>query len=69
MTDLKQPRDHHYRLDQHLLTPAQAADLLSVKTSWIYDAVRSQRLPCLRIGRHIRFTQDMLERWLADHAA
>lgn len=52
------------RLDGPLLRPEQAAALLSVKTSWVYDAVRSGRLPCLRIGRHIRFTRTMLEDWL-----
>ena len=52
------------RLDGPLLRPDQAAELLSVKTSWVYDAVRTGRLPCLRIGRHIRFTRAMLEDWL-----
>jgi excisionase family DNA binding protein len=55
------------RLDEPLLRPEQAAELLAVKPSWIYEAVRSGRLPCLRIGRHIRFTRAMLEEWL--HAA
>jgi len=54
------------RLDEALLRPEQAAELLAVKPSWIYEAVRSGRLPCLRIGRHIRFTRAMLEEWLAD---
>ena len=48
-----------------LLTPDQAAELLSVKTSWIYEATRTGRLPCIRLGRHIRFTRAMLEEWLA----
>lgn len=48
-----------------LLRPDQAAYLLSVKTSWVYEAVRSGRVPCIRIGRHIRFTRRMLEDWLA----
>jgi excisionase family DNA binding protein len=52
------------RLNDPLLRPEQAAQLLSVKPSWIYDAVRTGRLPCLRVGRHIRFTQAMLEDWL-----
>jgi len=52
------------RLDGPLLRPAQAAEPLSVKTSWVYDAVRTGRLPCLRVGRHIRFTRAMLEEWL-----
>jgi excisionase family DNA binding protein len=54
------------RLDGPLLRPEQAAALLAVKPSWVYDAVRAGRLPCLRVGRHIRFTQTMLETWLAD---
>jgi excisionase family DNA binding protein len=48
---------------------AQAAELLAVRTSWIYEAVRTNRLPCLRIGRHIRFTREMLEQWLRERAA
>jgi len=49
------------RLDSPLLKPEQAAELLAVRTSWIYEAVRTNRLPCPRIGRHIRFTREMLE--------
>jgi excisionase family DNA binding protein len=51
-----------------LLRPEEAARLLSVKTSWIYEAVRAGRVPCLRVGRHIRFTRHMLEDWLAEQA-
>jgi excisionase family DNA binding protein len=53
------------RLDEALLRPERAAELLAVKPSWLYEAVRSGNLPCLRIGRHIRFTRAMLEDWLA----
>jgi excisionase family DNA binding protein len=51
-------------LDGPLLRPEQAAALLSVKTSWVYDAVRTGKLPCVRVGRHIRFTRSMLESWI-----
>jgi excisionase family DNA binding protein len=54
------------RLDGPLLRPDQAAVLLAVKTSWVYDAVRTGNLPCIRVGRHIRFTRGMLEEWLED---
>ena len=53
-------------LDGPLLRPDQAATLLAVKTSWVYDAVRAGNLPCIRVGRHIRFTRGMLEEWLED---
>src|SRR5579871_1063701 len=54
-------------LDEPLLTCEDAAKLLRVKVSWVYEAVRDGRLPCIRVGRHIRFTRSMLERWLAGH--
>jgi excisionase family DNA binding protein len=61
--------DHVARLDTRLLTPADAAELLAVRPSWVYDAVRAGTLPCLRIGRHIRFTRPMLEEWLRERVA
>jgi excisionase family DNA binding protein len=60
-----QPGASSRQLDGPLLRPDQAAALLAVKTSWIYDAVRTGTLPCIRVGRHIRFTRAMLEEWLA----
>jgi excisionase family DNA binding protein len=54
-------------LDGPLLTPTDAANLLNVKPSWIYEATRTGKLPCIRLGRHIRFTQQMLEDWLSGH--
>ncbi len=58
--------DSIHRLDSPLLRADQAAELLAVRTSWIYEAVRTGTLPCLRIGRHIRFTKPMLEAWLVE---
>ncbi len=49
-----------------LLCPQEAAALLSVKPSWVYESVRAHRIPCLRVGRHIRFTRAMLEQWLVE---
>ena len=54
------------RLDEPLLRPADAARLLAVRTSWVYDAARDGRLPCLHIGRHLRFLRSDLERWVAE---
>jgi len=53
-------------LSEPLLRPEDAAELLSVRVSWIYEACRTGRLPFLRVGKHIRFTRSELERWLAD---
>ncbi len=60
----RRDRPQTARLDGPLLTPADVATLLSVKTSWVYEAARTGNLPCLRIGRHVRFTRQMVEEWL-----
>ncbi|MGI8845273.1 MAG: helix-turn-helix domain-containing protein [Thermoleophilaceae bacterium] len=54
-------------LDEPLLDCEQAAALLNVRTSWVRDATRAGRLPCIRVGRHLRFTRPMLESWAATH--
>lgn len=54
-------------LDEPLLNCEQAAALLNVRPSWVRDATRAGRLPCIRVGRHLRFTRPMLETWAASH--
>lgn len=56
-------------LAEPLLDCEGAAALLSVRTSWVRDAARLGHLPCLRVGRHMRFTRAMLEDWLAGQFA
>jgi excisionase family DNA binding protein len=51
-------------LSEPLLRPEEAAELLSVRVSWIYEAVRTGRLPHIRVGKHIRFARAELETWL-----
>ena len=51
-------------LGEPLLTAPDAAALLSVRPSWIYEAVRDGRLPCVRVGRHVRFLRSDLEEWV-----
>jgi excisionase family DNA binding protein len=56
-------------LSEPLLDCVAVAGLLNVRVSWVRDAVRLGHLPCLRVGRHLRFTRAMLEDWLAAQAA
>ena len=53
-------------LSEPLLTAAVAAELLSVRKSWVYDAARSGDLPCVRVGKHVRFLRSDLARWVAE---
>jgi len=54
------------RLLEPLLTASAAAELLSVRTSWVYDAARQGELPCVHVGKHVRFLRSDLERWIAE---
>jgi excisionase family DNA binding protein len=56
-------------LDEPLLDVARAAELLNVRVSWIREATRTGYLPCLKVGKHVRYTRSMLEAWLKDQRA
>jgi excisionase family DNA binding protein len=47
-------------------TARDVAELLQLPTSTIYELARTGRLPCLRIGRAVRFYQGDLERHLGN---
>ena len=64
MTDARAGR--FSRLDEPLLTPREAAALLAVPVSWIYAAAREHRLPCVRLGRHVRFVRTQLEQFVLE---
>jgi excisionase family DNA binding protein len=53
-------------LAEPLLDARDAASLLTVRPSWIYDAARSGALPHIKIGRHLRFLRSDLERWVLE---
>jgi excisionase family DNA binding protein len=54
---------------KELITVKEAADLLKVKPQWVYRMMRSDGLPCIRLGRQVRIDEDSLEKWLAEHRA
>jgi excisionase family DNA binding protein len=53
------------RLDSRLLTAVDVSELLCVPVSTVYELARTGRLPCLRIGRAVRFSRDDLEAHLS----
>jgi len=50
--------------DLELLTPDQLCELLQVKKSWLYDQVERGKLPCLRLGKQLRFRHADIHRYL-----
>jgi len=49
-----------------LLDAFQVAELLAVSPKHIYRLAREGLLPCVRVGRRIRFDKEQIDRWVAD---
>jgi excisionase family DNA binding protein len=52
------------------ITPEDVAQLLGVSLGWIYAKSRRRQrdpLPCLRIGRYLRFERDTVIAWARAH--
>ncbi len=48
---------------EHLLTPEEAAEILRVKLSWLYQHTRRRtqdRIPFVKVGRYLRFREQDL---------
>jgi excisionase family DNA binding protein len=62
------PAGRRLELTRRLLTASQVAEVLGIPVSSVYDYARRavNPLPSLAIGRHRRFYQADVERWLDD---
>jgi excisionase family DNA binding protein len=47
-----------------LLTIEEAADLLRVKVSWLYERTRTNEIPHIKLGKYLRFDQGELLTWM-----
>ena len=52
-------------LPDRLLSIDEAADYLNVSVTWVQDQVRMHKIPCTRIGKHVRFTHAHVAQILA----
>jgi len=57
----------HQLLAEPLLNASEAARLLRVPRSTLYELVRSRGLPHVRVGRALRFTRADLGQWVAEN--
>ena len=48
-----------------LMTVPEVAQYLRVPVSWVYGRTRAQRIPMVRVGKHIRISRRALVTWLA----
>lgn len=55
-------------LHEPMLNAEEAAELLNVPRSTLYELVRSRHLPHVRVGRALRFTREQLARWVDENS-
>ena len=53
-------------MDKVLLTPVEAATVLGIGRSKLYELLRSGRLPSVRIGACRRIPADVIHRFVLD---
>jgi len=46
-----------------LLSVEEAAALLLVKVSWLYERTRTNQVPHIKLGKYLRFDRDELVAW------
>ena len=64
MTQRSEDRTNIDSLTEPLLNADEAAQLLHVPRSTLYELVRSRHLPHVRVGRGLRFTRQDLAGWV-----
>lgn len=50
--------------DMQLLLAPEAAELLRIPTNRVYELAKQGLLPCVHIGRYVRFVEDDLIAWI-----
>jgi excisionase family DNA binding protein len=48
-----------------LLDAREVAEWLGVPVSWVRESARSGAIPCVRLGRYLRFDLEDVEAWIA----
>lgn len=49
---------------ERLLTVKDVAAMFSVRPSWVYTQVANNGIPCVHVGRYVRFVRSDLLAWL-----
>jgi len=51
-----------------LVSPREAAKALAVCEKTLWNLTKRGEIPCLRIGRSVRYSLPALEAWVKDHS-
>ena len=53
-------------VSERLLDAKAVAERLGVPETWVRESARSRAMPCVRLGRYVRFDLDDVETWLEE---
>ena len=53
-------------MTDRLLDAREVAEWLGVPVSWVRESTRSGAMPCMRLGRYVRFELAAVEAWLKE---
>jgi excisionase family DNA binding protein len=53
-------------MTDRLLDAAELAQRWNVPTSWIREATRAGKIPCVRLGRYVRYRGETVDAWLKE---
>ena len=53
-------------MDKILLKPSEAAQILGIGRSLLYELIARKEIPSVRLGRCIRVPSESLQHWLKD---
>lgn len=53
---------------QNLIGISEMAKKLDVPVSWIYSRTRTNEIPCVRIGKYVKFDYERVMRWVQEQS-
>ncbi|RKS07056.1 excisionase family DNA binding protein [Nocardiopsis sp. Huas11] len=62
MAPVERPEQDAQAVPERLVTIPEAARVLAVPESWLREKVRLRKVPHRRLGKHVRFSSQDLER-------
>lgn len=52
--------------DRFLLTPRETAKRLAISERHLFELTRTGQLPCVRVGRNVRYSVETIQKWVRD---
>ena len=64
---LSEPQFVCYGIEPLLLSSSEAAKALSISERSLWTLTKTEQIPCIKLGRSIRYSVDSLKDWINTH--